>query len=157
MKAWYFAPQGNRLRYGDNRLIRAGITHTVEGKPETCEHGLHSSKRVIDALGYAGSPILYRVELGGDMDYGDKKVAAQSRKYIKRYDIESILFEFSRLAAKRNFHLCEPYMSKEDYALVIKWLDTGDQSLRGAARSAARDWQEQTLLQMITDKYGGIE
>lgn len=87
LKAWYFAPQGNRLGYGDNRLIRVGITHRVEGRPETCERGLHASKQIIDALQYAKSNILYRVELSGEMDHASDKIAAQSRKYLKRFDI----------------------------------------------------------------------
>ncbi len=173
MKAWYFAPKNNRLRYGDDRLIRVGITHRVGVEPETCERGLHASLRVIDALQYAETSILYRVELGGKMDHADDKIAAQSRKYLKRMDIEKILFEFSRKAAKRNIEKIKPYTTDDDYSLIIKWLDTGDQSLKGAAWSAARsaarsaawsaarsaagsaerDWQESTLLEMINAEF----
>ena len=138
IKAWYFAPAGNRLKYGDNRLVRVGTTHTVEGTPKLCEHGLHASEQIIDALARAESTILYRVELSGEIDRGRDEIAAQSRKYIKRYNVESILFDFARLAAKRCVHLCHPYMPDDAYELVVRWLDTGDESLRTAAGAAAR-------------------
>ena len=143
MKAcWYFAPENNRLRFGDNRLIRVGNTHTIEAKPEMCRHGLHASERIIDALHYSETSILYRVEIGGEMDIGYNKIAAQSRRYLKRYDIESILLEFARKAAKRRFHFCKPYMTSESYALVLEWLDTGNESLRGAVESAVESAAE---------------
>ena len=50
IKAWYFAPVGNRL----------------------------ASTRIIDALSYAETSILYRVELDGKVDQGTDKLAAQS-------------------------------------------------------------------------------
>ena len=137
MKGWYFAHKGNRLNYGDNRLIRVGITHTIDCKPRLCRSGLHGSKRIIDALSYADYHILYRVDIKGDIDEGKNKFCGRSREYLKRFDIKDILFEFSRKAAKRQFHLAKPYMSKADYSLVIKWLDTGDKSLRAAAGAAA--------------------
>jgi hypothetical protein len=71
------------------------------------------------------------------MDIGDDKIAAQSRKYLQRFDIEDILFEFSRKAAKHTFHLAKPYMPNKEYKLVLRWLNTGDESLRDAARDAA--------------------
>ena len=136
MKAWYFAAKGNRLNYGDNRMIRVGVTHTVDCNPKLCKSGLHASERIIDALSYANYHILYRVELGGKMDIGDDKISAQSRKYLQRYDLKDILLEFSRWAAKQNIEKIKPYTSKADYALIIKWLDTGDKRIRSAARSA---------------------
>ncbi len=137
MKAWYFAPKNNRLKYGDNRLVRVGTTHTIDGFPETCVRGLHASERVIDALSYAETSILYRVELSGEMDKARDKVAAQSRKYLKRYDIESILFEFARKQALINIDEIKPYVGDKDYNLILEWLETGDKRIKSAARSAA--------------------
>ncbi len=136
-KAWYFAPEGNRLKYQDNRLIRVGVTHRIEGKPETCSHGLHASNRIIDALKYSQTNILYRVELSGEMDRAEDKIAAQSRKYLQRFDMESILFEFSRKQALINIKKVKLYTRKDDYSLIIEWLKTGDQNIRSAAWSAA--------------------
>ena len=53
IKAWYFAPKGERLRYNDDRPIEVGVTHSVEGKPKTCINGLHAmtfdnGRRVFD-------------------------------------------------------------------------------------------------------------
>ena len=169
MKAWYFAPKNNRLCFGDGRLVRAGVTHTVEGDPKLCSHGLHGSERVIDALSYASTSILYSVELGGEMDKGSDKIAAQSRKYLKRYDLEDILFKFSRKQALINIKKIKPYSSKEEYSTIIKWLNTGDKKLRSAAwsavrsaarsaaESAAESAQEKMLLKMITEKYGDLK
>ena len=133
--AWYFAPKGNRLRYGDKRPIRNGVTHTVEGKIKLCKNGLHASERIIDALSYADHHILYRVELVGEMDIGGDKIAAQSRTYLKRYDMESVLFEASRQFALVNIEKIKPYT--DDYELILEWLETGNKKLKSAAESAA--------------------
>jgi len=171
-KAWYFAPEGNRLKYQDNRLIRVGVTHRIEGKPETCSHGLHASNRIIDALKYSQTNILYRVELSGEMDRAEDKIAAQSRKYLQRFDMESILFEFSRKQALINIKKVKLYTRKDDYSLIIEWLKTGDQNIRSAARSAAesaaesaawsaawsaaRSAQERMLARMMKAKFWNI-
>ena len=82
MKAWYFSSEDRKLRYGDNRIIKAGLTHKVTCKPVLCEAGLHGSKRIIDALFYAPGPVVWRVELGGDMAIGDDKISATERHYL---------------------------------------------------------------------------
>ena len=156
MKAWYFAPPKRRLRFNDKRLIRAGVTHTVEGSPRTCSHGLHGSLQVMDALQYAETSILYRVELSGEMDKGSDKIAAQSRKYIKRYNIESILFKFARKQALINIKKIRPYTSKEEYSVIIKWLNTGDKKLRSAAESAALSVVESAVESVAWSAAGSV-
>ena len=84
MKAFYFAPQGNRLRYRDNRLIRVGITHKVEGPLELCGNGLHGSEIIIDALAYAETSRLYRTGHGGKILKGDDKLCSETRRYTAR-------------------------------------------------------------------------
>ena len=168
MKAWHFVNKNNRLNYNDGRLVRVGITHTIEGTPRLCGNGLHGSKRIIDALKYAKYHTLYRVDIQGDIVEGSDKLCGLSRTYLQRFDMEDILFEFSRWVAKRNITKIKPYSNKEDYALIIKWLNTGDQSIRSAARSAAESaawsarsaaWsaQERKLRQMIKAKFGEIK
>ena len=136
MRAWYFAPLGNRLRFGDNRPIRAGITHRIEGEPKICKHGLHGSIRVMDALAYAESSVLYRVELSGKMDHGDDKISAQSRRYLKRYEIDGLLKCFARRQALIHIEKIKPYTGQFD--LIVEYLETGREDLRDAARDASR-------------------
>jgi len=134
MKAFYFAPEDNRLRYGDGREIVVGETHTVETTPKCCRIGLHASRRVTDALKYAPSPNLYIVELGGEIDERDDKVSAQTRRYIANIDTTAILREFAKRQALINIELIQPYT--DDYEIIIAFLK-GDESKREAAGEAA--------------------
>jgi hypothetical protein len=133
VKAWYFAANNNKLRYGDGREIKVGETHSVEGKSKLCEHGLHASKRLIDALQYAPGSIIYRVELSGTMDVGNDKIAATHRKYIACIDGEELLRKFARKCALDVVHLWDAP------DIVIKYLKTGDDTIRSAAWDAAWD------------------
>jgi len=137
IKAWYFAAKDNKLRYGDNREIVVGGTHKVDGKPKLCKNGLHASERLIDALSYAPGPILYQVELSGEFDIGGDKVCATERTYIKRINAVDLLREFARKQALINIEKIKPYT--EVYELIVEYLETGDEALRDAAWSAARD------------------
>lgn len=137
IKAWYFANKYEFLRYGDGRPIRVGDTHSVEVSAEKhvalCEHGLHASRRIIDAIAYAPWSILYEVELSGEIEEGKDKLAAEHRKYIRRIDAESILKRFASECAISVIHLWDaPDVVKE-------FLETGDEELRGAAMAAASD------------------
>ena len=135
MKAFYFAAGDKKLRYGDGRKIRVGSTHTVEGDIKLCESGLHGSERLIDALRYAPGCQLYLVELSGDVDAGDDKIAASSRKYLAHLNAEKLLREFARKAALINIEKIKPYCSEDDYKLIVNYLKTGKS--REAAYSAA--------------------
>ncbi|HYT43301.1 MAG TPA: hypothetical protein VEP90_13270 [Methylomirabilota bacterium] len=64
-KGWFFATDNNRLRYGDNREIILGETHTTDHLPNLCTSGLHASPTVFNALGYAPGKNLYRVSVDG--------------------------------------------------------------------------------------------
>lgn len=132
MKAFYFSTNDRRLRYDDGREVAEGVTHTVEGLPKLCEHGLHASKRPSQALAYAKGDWIWLVELSGDMDIGDDKIAAQTRTYIKGLQIEELLRKFARSEALRVAHLwdCPD--------IVRTYLETGDEDIRAAAWAAAR-------------------
>jgi len=133
MKAWYFSGTDKKLRYGDNRKIRAGITHKVKCEPIICESGLHGSKRIIDALEYAPEAFVWRVELAGDMAHSEDKTSATERKYLWGYDATNVLRKFARLCALDVIHLWDaPQIVKE-------YLTTGDEKIRDAAWAAARD------------------
>ena len=142
MKAFYFAKTKKQLRYNDNRSIVVGETHTIEQAPKCCKVGLHASIRLIDALKYAPGPILYLVELSGEIDVANDKIAAQSRTYLKEFDATDVLNKFARLQGLINIEKIKPYCNSEDYVLIIKWLETGEETLRSAAWSAARSAAE---------------
>ena len=134
MIAYYFAPENNKLRYGDNREIVVGESHTVDCKPKCCERGLHASLRPIDALKYAPGNQLYIVNITGSVDSNDDKICGTSRLYIDKIpNCGELLREFSRLVALK-------VMLKElpnANPVIFKYLRTGDIKLRSAAESAA--------------------
>ena len=133
MKAWYFSAEDRRLRHRDGRLIEAGVTHEVDCDPVLCKRGLHASVRPLDALEYAPGPILWRVELGGEIDKGDDKLCATERTYLWGFDATAMLREFARKCALDVIHL---WNAPE---VVKTYLTTGDESLWDAARDVARD------------------
>jgi hypothetical protein len=132
MKAWYFSNTNCRLRYDDNRKIKAGATHTVDCEPILCESGLHGSIDIRAALTYAPGPYIWRVNLSGDIVRGDDKLVATSREYLWGYDATEVLRKFARLCALDVIHLWDAP------DVVVRYLQTGDESLRGTARAAAR-------------------
>ena len=132
MKAWYFSNADKKLRYGDNREIKLGETHEVKGDPILCEHGLHGSVKILDALQYAPAPIVWRVELSGKMDKGVDKIAAQKRTYIEGgIDISDTVNEFARWCALQVIDFWDAPN------VVVEYLKTRDDKIRAAAWAAA--------------------
>lgn len=146
IKAWYFSDETKKLRYGDGRDIAIGVEHTVKGYPEPCKHGLHGCINILDALSYAPGNIVWLVELSGRIKKSDNKIAATRRKYIAGgIDISDILRSFARKQALPVAHLWEfP-------DIVIKYLETGDESIRAAAWSAAREAANKMLEDMVME------
>jgi hypothetical protein len=135
--AWYFAPNDRRLRYGDGRYVRAGVTHRVEGPPVLCEHGLHVSIRPIDALQYAHGSVACIVWIGGEIVTGYDKIAGTERTYLRTMRVDAVLRAYARWCALQAVHLWDcPDVVRE-------WLETGREDLRddalAAAWSSARD------------------
>ena len=130
MKAWHFSNEDCKLNYGDGRLIEVGVTHKVDCTPVLCSQGLHASKKVLDALQYAPSATLWRVELGGKIVCGDDKCVATERTYLQKIDTTDILFKFARLCA---LDVIDKWDAPD---VVVKFLKTGDESLRATARAA---------------------
>ena len=137
MKAFYFSKLDKKLSYGDNRVIKTGVTHKVDGPIEPCVNGLHASKRIIDALKYAPGAHLWLVDLSGEVVVSDDKVCASERKYLAGFNAEKLLREFARKQALINIEKIKPYCSESDHSLIINWLKTGDIKFRSAAYSAA--------------------
>jgi len=146
IKAWYFSGTDKKLRYGDNRKIVIGRKHSVKGKIDLCENGLHGSKSILDALQYAPGPVVWQVELSGNMEKGSDKIAARHRKYIDGgIDISDTLREFARWSALQVLHLWDAP------DVVKKYLETGNDELRAAARDAARDAARATAREAAWD------
>ena len=133
---WWFGTTDRKLLNKDGRKIVIGKTHKVRGEIIPCKHGLHLSEKVIDALEYAPGPVVYRVVGSGIIipdDLLDKYVCSE-RKYIAGgIDVSETLRLFARNCALDVIHLWNPP------DIVVKYLKTGDESIRAAAQVVARD------------------
>src|SRR5574340_315928 len=139
--AWYFAKPDEKLAYGDGRKIAIGVVHEVDCTPKICSAGLHGSVNILDALNYAESTILYRVKISGEIDTSSDKICGKRREYLARYEVRDILRKFARKQALINIEKIKPYCSAENYTLIVKYLETGDEQRRAAAWSAAESAQ----------------
>ena len=129
--AWYFSAEDRRLRYGDGREIKAGVTHEFDGTPALCQRGLHASINPLHALDYAPGPVIWRVRLSGMIVRGDDKLVATRRTYLWGYDATEVLHAFARKCAL-------DVIDKWDAPAVVReYLETGDESKRAAVREAA--------------------
>jgi hypothetical protein len=130
--AWHFIGT-DRLMAHTGTPIVAGETYRVDGPVILCEHGLHASERIIDALYFAPGPIVCRVAMSGEIVTGDNKCAATKRRVIWMDDATDILRAFARQCAMDVAHLWD----MPD--VVRQYLTTGDESRRDAAWAAAKD------------------
>jgi hypothetical protein len=137
VQGWWFGTTDKKLLNGDGRKIVIGKTYKVKGEIIPCEHGLHLSKRIIDALQYAPGPVIYKVVGSGVIvPHGDPvdKYACSERTYVSGgVDITDTLRLFARQCALSVIHLWNPP------EIVVRYLKTGDESIRDAAWDAARD------------------
>lgn len=131
IECWHFASANRRLGYGDGRLIVVGAVHEVAVTPKCCETGLHGSIRAIDALKYSSGPIISRVRISMEIDQQDDKLCGRRRKYLAVADATDELRSFSHWCALQVIHLWDAP------DIVRQYLETGDESTRGAAWTAA--------------------
>ncbi len=129
--AWHFV--GATLR--DGRPVPAdGEWLKHDGKVEMCSAGLHASAHIIDAIQYAPAGIVCRVALAGTIKHGTDKMVASRRVILWRLEATDDVFRaFARKAALSVIHLWDAP------EIVKRYLETGDESIRAAARDAARD------------------
>jgi hypothetical protein len=146
MKAWHFLPADRRLRWGDGRRVRRGHVAKVDGPVVLCDHGLHASTNILDALCYAPGPILCRVDVRGDIVRGDDKLAGTERECLWWIDATRTLHEFACWCAERALKRAKVTDERSWNAIRVKraWLDgkATDAELdaaRDAAWAAARD------------------
>jgi hypothetical protein len=133
VKAWHFLPDDGKLRYGDSRTPEVGEWLTCSpGELELCYNGMHASKDILDALSYAPGSTICRVELRGEVIQGDNKLVARERKILWKLDATETLRKFARMCALDVVHLWDAP------EVVIRYLKTGEESIREAAADAAR-------------------
>ncbi|MCP4975738.1 MAG: hypothetical protein GY931_06210 [Maribacter sp.] len=126
------------MRFRDNRVVSIGLTHEVKGSPELLTNGLHASVKVLNALRSATSCNLFIVDLGGEIVKSHDWFIATERTYLKSHNIEKTLKEFARKWALINVEDIMSHCSGVEYELILNFLNSGDEGLRLAARSAAR-------------------
>ena len=135
IKGWWFGTIDKKLLNGDGRKIIINRTHKVKGDIIPCQHGLHLSERIIDALKYAPGPVIYRVVGSGVVvPHGspvDKYVCSERTYIAGGIDMSDTLRLFARKCALDVVHLWEAPK------IVVRYLKTGDESIRDAAGAAA--------------------
>ena len=128
MKAYHFTAD----TLSDGSPIPAiGETLRHEGDIVMCRSGLHASRHVFDALGYAPGHLLHRVIIVGDIVRHADKIVGRERTITATLDATDVLQKFARMCALDVIHLWDAP------DIVEQYLRTGDKSLRDAARAAA--------------------
>ena len=129
--AWHFT--GATLR--DGRPIPAiGEWLTHEGPAVMCESGLHASRRLLDAALFAPGGTIHRVECADIVREEDDKLLCRRRRILATIPEDranQILRLFARICA---YTVIDKWDAPE---IVRRYLETGDESLREAARAAA--------------------
>jgi len=147
MLGWHFVGDGKRLRYGDNRSVRAGCTYRIKHNRSValCLCGMHASKCIFDALNYAPyTKKLYccRVDVRGELVTDSDKFAGRAREVLWLVDATNVLHEFSCRCAEDALALVRKPDARSLRAISVKraWLrgEASDGQL-AAARDAAGD------------------
>jgi hypothetical protein len=132
-QAWHFVDK----TLLDGRPVPAdGVTLKHEGPVVLCESGLHASALILDALCYAPGTTVCRVELSGTIFENEDKLAASERTILWRMDAVDVLRAFARRCALDVIHLWDAP------EVVRTYLETGDETLRVAARAVARTYED---------------
>ncbi len=126
--AWHFV--GRKLRNGQP-VPEDGEVLRHDGELVMCNEGLHASVRAVDALSYAPGAIACRVKCGGVIVHDDDKLVCSERTILWRVDAEEMLRDFARQCALDVVGLWETP------EVVVRYLKTGDESLRDAAMAAS--------------------
>jgi len=127
--AWHFVDE--LLKDGSD-IPADGEALVFDDPVSICASGLHASERIIDALKYAPGNTICRVECGDVVGRQDDKLVCRSRTIVWRVDAEDLLRDFARKVA---LDVADLWDIPD---VVRKFLETGDDNFRVAARSAAR-------------------
>lgn len=117
--------------------VVVGEAVTVDGPIAACKRGLHGSEWLLDALDYSPCwrPTIGRCRFEGEIAHGGDKLAASSRTVewlLNDVQSEAVLRLHARWSALTVLHLWDAP------DVVVRYLVTGDDSLRAAAWAAAR-------------------
>jgi len=132
--AWHFLAEKNgRPVYRNEKPAHAGDVLTHADPLVLCESGLHYSTKPIDALRYAPGPWICRVRVGGERKYECDKGVCRRREILWMVDATPLLQALARSWAASVLHIWDAP------EIVVRYLATGDESIRAAAEAAARD------------------
>ena len=131
---WHFVANNGKLGYGDGRVVAVGKTYSVASPTVLCKHGMHWSRRLIDALQYAPGNILTYCEVWGDIKEQEDKGVSTHRGVIAMIDADPLLRRFARHCATEVFY---KHFKRGQHPAVDVWLEHGRKEDRSAARSAA--------------------
>ncbi|MFW6121352.1 MAG: DUF7666 domain-containing protein [Petrotogales bacterium] len=148
IRCWHFIAEDRRLRWGIREVVEVGSTYTCEfpyeyfpgdeyfprevySEPTLCKAGLHGSRKIMDALNYAASSWCCLVEIWGDIQEDGDKLVGRHRHVLNMVDATGTLREFARWCALQVIYLWDAP------DIVRRYLQTGDESIRAAARDAA--------------------
>jgi hypothetical protein len=131
MKAWHFINNKRKLRDG-RPMPKVGEKLVHDGELEMYYSGLHASKKLMDALWYAPGSIICRVECSGKILHDKDKLVCTERTILWTYDATEVLRDFARRCALDVVDLWDAP------DVVVRYLKTGDESLKQQACDAAR-------------------
>lgn len=134
MKAWHFCKQKNErivTGYG-NIIVKPGLKLIHDGELLMCSSGLHASSKPFDALKYAPGSVVCRVSCGGKILQQKDKLVCTERTILWAYNAKDILWKLARLCALDVIHLWDAP------EIVVRYLHTGDESIKITAWTAAR-------------------
>ena len=141
---WHFLRQNWETNSGSIKT-KVGDTYRVEPPIKICSHGMHGSRKVLDALGYSAGPILTLCEVWGEFAEQSNKIVAEYRRPLWGKDISTELNEWACCNAEVALLVAEIEDSRCWEAIEAKraWLrgEISDKELdavRDAARDAAR-------------------
>ena len=126
------AMKDGRPVFQDGTPVKIGKRYEIDGEPVMCKRGYHGCERAIDMLIYAPGPWISRRPLEGAITEGYKSVG---RAFVQQpgFDATEVLRTFARMCALDVIHLWDAP------EIVVRYLKTGDESIRDAAWDAARD------------------
>lgn len=125
--AYHFT--GDKLRDG-RPIPPIGEWLTHDGPCEMCRSGLHASRHPFDALQYAPGDTLHRVEVDEIVHEQGDKLVCRRRRILASIDATELLRELARWCALQVSDLSDAP------EVMRRYLETGDESLRIAARDA---------------------
>lgn len=139
--AWHFLTEGRVPDMGTRREpLYVGHLWREKGPPVLCDHGLHASESILDALDYAPGPVVCRVEVSGTIVRGADKLVGTCRKILGMGDIETLLHEWACDVAEEACRRADVLDERSLEAIACKrrWLrgESTDEELATARATA---------------------